>query len=312
MIRLLVLILCVQLSYLPTANAQPPFGDSDGISSVGTQLLKLKPSRLRLVMWVEAKGSDPKAAVTSLNAHKTRVQTELEAMKADASSIRFTATQLSTGGADPNQQQRMRYMQEQMREQGNEMELPTVHTARAALSAEWALPVQEGDALALLPATLQEQIDKRDFAGKNNTPKLDAQAQEKMEELQAMMEDQYGGYYDSSESGTVPTIYFVASIPPDEVKQSVAKAFELAASKAKLLAEAAGAQLGKLKSVRTASSDDMSAYAASMDPYAYSPYGRGMSGLPAELVRSNESTVVSPSIDNLQVNIGVIVTYSLE
>lgn len=288
------------------ARAQSLAGLTDGVSAIGSKSIDVKPNRLRLVMWVQAQGKDAKAAITSLNAHKQRVSSELETMKADVASIRFSPTTLASGAGDNPQQQQMRRIQMQMRGMSGDNkapEFPETFTAKCALSAEWPLPVTEGDALALLPATLTEQIEKRDFMGKKNVPELDAKAKEQLAEMQAMMEDQYG-YYGSEEGAKGTTIYFVGDLPEEELKGAVKSAFEAADKKVQFLAEAAGLKLAKLKTMAVSpdESELQQVYYGYQRPEEY----------PSNFTEAGENSVIATSLAGLKKKVQVIVVYSVE
>ncbi len=149
-----------------------------------TETVTLKPESLRLTMWIKAKASDSKAAVIALAEHKERVSKELVALKADKDSIQFSPTRVGAGGDSDEQQRMIRMYSRSMRSQagGEAPKMPVVVEAKCAVRAEWPLPIREGDALALLPATLAEQIEARDLAGNNSKAALSEEEQESMEE----------------------------------------------------------------------------------------------------------------------------------
>jgi uncharacterized protein YicC (UPF0701 family) len=52
------------------------------------------------------------------------------------------------------------------------------------------LPAKEGDALAILPAMLKQQISTRDLEGKKLKPELEAEQMEMYEQMVKAMEQQ--------------------------------------------------------------------------------------------------------------------------
>jgi hypothetical protein len=66
------------------------------IHTTGQHELKLPPQRLRLTRTMRAEGLDAKSAIRSLADHKTKVKSDLMALKADEASISFGATRLTT------------------------------------------------------------------------------------------------------------------------------------------------------------------------------------------------------------------------
>lgn len=282
-----------------------------GLSTSASETITLKPQKIRLNMWVKAQGSDMKSALKSLNDHKQRVQKDLLAMKADEASIAFSATRLAEGAGsqDPNMARYQQMMMMQMRASGGGAELPKtpeVFTATAALKAEWTLPVQEGDALAVLPASLKQQIVARDIEGEKNKPELDEAQQEQMEEMQAQMEEQYGGYYGSDDSEQGPSIMFVAEVTDAQVQAATKAAYEAAVKKAESLVAATGLKLGSLRAVSSHLSEHEYFTQAR---YYQSQYGS--SGFPSGLTGSSENTVTGQNVDDLVMPVTVSVSYAI-
>jgi uncharacterized protein YggE len=282
-----------------------------GLSTAATETITIKPQRIRLSMWVKSQGSDMKSALKVLNDHKVRVRKDLLAMKADEASISFSATRLAEGSTaqDPNMARYQQMMIMQMRANGGDAEvpkMPVIFTATAALKAEWTLPVQEGDALAILPASLKQQITARDLAGENNKPELDEEQQERMEELQAQMDDQYGGYYGSDESSQGPLIQFVADVSDEQIQVATKAAYAAAVKKAESLVAAVGLKLGGLRTVSNHSSD--SAY---LDQTRYYAAQYGGSELPNSHEGMSENTITAENVDELVMAVTVSVSYAI-
>ena len=289
-----------------SVSAQYSTGD-DGVMASGTETIQVKPQKLQLILQAKAEGKDAKSAIVSLAEHRLRVKKELIAMKADESSITFSATSL--GGDDANAS-RQAAMQMQMMRRNNSSSanadaMPKTFTATCTVKAVWPLPIQEGDALALLPASLQEQIEARDLVGNNNKPVMDAAAKEKMEEMKAMMEEQYS-YYDSEQNGSGPKILFMAEISDDKMQAATKAAFDKATKTATSLAAATGSKLGKLVSLRSSDTSVNNQYAR-MYMSAYS----GQSGMTEDMMPEGENIVIATSPDQLSKSIAIAVVYKI-
>lgn len=287
-------------------------GSTAGITVSATESVPVKAERLRLVMIMKAKGADPKSAVMALSEHKQRVQKELEAMKAEKQSIEFTPSRLASEGNESNQMQQMQMrMQMQMGQPGAAVAKaapPTVHTAVCAMKAEWALPSSDGDALALLPATLKEQIKARDLAGENNKPKLSKAAQEQLEELEGMVAESYS-YSNSGEQQSL-TIQFIAAIPEDAKKKAISAAFAKATKEADALAQSTGQKRGKLLSLTT--DNPMSTAYAQMVGSFGGYYAQGDNPVTMMAKFADGRSVTSPNADDLNISVGVAVVYGIE
>ena len=285
------------------ALGQVAFSGSVGpINGAATESVPLKPEKLRLVMWVQAKGKDPKSAITALNEQKARVKKDLESMKADSESVQFSASRVASDETG-NQQRALMRMQMQGRPNAKAAKPPAVFLARSAVKAEWALPVSEGDALAILPANLLDQIKSRDLEGKNVKPMLDGDAQEQLDEMESMMQEQY---YGSNPDANGPRILFVARIPSDVREKAFQNAFKNATEDAQMLSKASSIKLGKPIGIsKTPSPYD----------YALSSYGRGYmdpTSMPAGFIDDSEEIVTASQPDELFFRVTVTIAYASE
>ena len=294
-------------------RAQLPFGayggSGNGVSASATESVTVKPEKLRLLMQIKAQGSDAKSALASMNEHKEFVKKELEGMKADKESIVFSPIRASTSDGDASGNSR-RMMQMQMSggrggKPATPKPLPTVYAVTCTLKADWPLPVKEGDALALLPVTLKEQIKSRDIAGDKNKPKLGKAEQEQMEEMEAMMSEQYS--YGGEQNGQGPSITFIAKIPEDVQKKATAAAFKKAVKEIETASGATGVKLGKLTGVTSAS--------VSQDPseiYATRGFGRSPNVLSSGFLKEEGVSVSDVNADELAYVVTVMVSYNIE
>ncbi len=294
-----------------TAMAQPQNG---GISATGSESVSVKPDKLRLVMLIKAQGADAKAAMTALNEHKEKVKKELETMKADKESILFSAARASSGsGESANHTRRMYQMQMQMARGGKPAPpkaMPTVYTATCTLKAEWPLPVKEGDALALLPVTLKEQIVSRDIAGEKNKPKLSRAEQEQLEEMEAMMEDDPFGNSGPEENQNL-RIHFVGAIPEDTKKKLLAAAYKKAVHEVEETSAATGVHLAKLQSLSSTSAEPNEAdfFAARR----YSSYGTGTGpSINPSFLKDGPGVIAGTNPDDLEYSVTVTVVFDIQ
>ncbi len=287
-------------------------GPSKGVSASATEMVSVKPDKLRLLMQIKAQGSDAKSALASMNEHKEKVKKELEAMKADKDTVVFSPIRASTGDAESNgNSRRMMQMQMQMSQgRGGKptapKPLPTVYTVTCTVKAEWPLPVKEGDALALLPMTLKEQISSRDIAGEKNKPKLGKAEQEQLDEMEAMMTEQYS-YGGDSNNANGPIITFIAKVPEELQQKATAATFRKAVKEIESTSGATGIKLGKLTGVTSASAiQDRS------EMYAASRYGGAPNAISSSFLKEDSVNVSDTNADELSYAVTVTVTYDIE
>jgi uncharacterized protein YggE len=235
------------------ARGQSPSAPAT-IHASGQHELKLEPQKLRLTLNIRAEGVDAKSAIEALIQHKQRVKNELLAMKAEEDSIDLGAAQLSSG-IPGMPAELMRYGARMMAQVAgastpDPAQVPKVYIAASRVRAEWPLPTTDADALAMLPETLKEQVKERDLMGEKNKAELDGPQQEKLEEMQAAMQENMG-YYSSDDGSSPVAVIFVAKIDEESRKAAVSAAYERALAQAKMLSSVSGKSLGNLKSLRT-------------------------------------------------------------
>ncbi len=273
---------------------------SEGLAVTATERISVKPDKLRLVMWVKGQGKDTKSAIASLTEQKAKVKKELEAMKATADSIVFTAPRV---GPDNQQENGARMvMRMQGRPGAKPVAPPVVFAARVMVKAEWDLPVKEGDALAILPANLLEQIKNRDLEGTKAKASLDDDEQEQMDEIDALMQEQY---YSQEPSSGRPRIEFVTTVTEDEIQKAYEKAFAKATEDAKSLAKAGNVKIGKL---RGASKSPRSEYTIPQ-PYYSRGYGEEF---PTSFIKDSPNVVSASNPDELSLTVGIDLVYEIE
>ncbi len=303
--NVLTTALCILL-FCSTSHAQ--YGSMiAGLSATGSESVSLQPEGLRLVMRIQGVGKDGKSAIKALNEQKELVKKELTGMNATADSIRFSASEVKSGVGSDNEVRMFRSMRMGGgpaaigEEAEDEPAIPKVFSANCWVQAKWALPAKEGDAIALLPAMLRQQISARDLEGKKRKPDLDAEQLEQYEQMAQMMEQQMS--YGSSDVPAVRVEYF-AKVPQDVIKKATAKAFDRAKKQAEVLSAAAGTQLGKVHTVMTDPRDSMREMYQSWG-------GPGVQGVQVWL-KNEDDVEYATSLDSLEYSVSVWLGYALE
>lgn len=276
-----------------------------GLMVNASESVALAPEGIRLVMRIQVTGKDAKSAIKAINEQKETVRKELVGMNAQADSIRFSATDLSSGmsgGMNARMYRSMGAIGGDDEDESKEDTMPKMFGASCWASAKWALPAKEGDAIAMLPAMLKQQIAARDLEGKKRKPDLEPEQLEQYEQMMKMMQQQmsYGG-----EDSQATKIEFFASVSKDVSKTAFNKAFEKAKVKAQNLGDAAGIKLGKINMI-TSQSDD------SMQEVMYGAWrGSQMPG-PEAWLQDSEDVEYSTSLDALKYTVGIWISYNIE
>jgi uncharacterized protein YggE len=268
-------VLCLSVVSVGSVRAETP-SKPGTVRATGQHELRLKPQKLRLSITIQAQGKDAKSAIESFLAHKERVKKELIAMKADEKSIEFGATQVTgVAGGMPAEMQQYgagAYIAQVARAVPSikASDIPKIYHAVAHVRAEWPLPTSDADALALLPETLKEQAKARDLMGEKNKAKLDGRQQEKLEEVQAAMQENVG-YSTSGDENPTFSVMFVAKVDDEARKNALKAAYEQAAAQAATLASAAGYKTGELVTIKSSDVPSIvpgeNAYAAAFSAY---------------------------------------------
>lgn len=303
------------LAMLFTMTMRAPADDTAAqIQVTATHRIRLDPQKLRLTMSIRAEGVDTKEAVTQLTVHKERVRAELAELKADETSLTFTAPALASAMAGMPPQAGSREMRRILRNMGNDAgeglaKLPSLFAATAMLQVDWAVPTTNVDALTLLPLQLKEQLAARDFAGERNRVQLTATQQEQVDELKVIMADEMGFDFAEDEDETGAQILFVARPTAEQREGALRAALTSAREQAESLAQAANLKLGAIRQMRLvteepSSTGDMARL-------------RGMLGGYGEAVRvdmppSSPEDVTDPRADGLYWTIRIQVEFFVE
>ena len=136
------------------------------------------------------------------------------------------------------------------------------------LTAEWPLEGDTPEKLLLAAESLREKIKAADVGGANEAEKLSPEEQETADEMAEQM-PRYVSPGDSSDDEASapgqPHLLFVAKITSKDRQAAIAKALTRAKAKAVELAQAAGADLGRLVSLSAG---------GSQENVSYNPYGQ--------------------------------------
>lgn len=307
--QLCSLLIAAAIGALSAGNASAQYTSGvgvDGITATGSGQVELEPKRLRLNMWIEAKGKDAKSAAKALASHQERVREDLQAMNAKAETIRFSTTRFKSGESE--EQTAMQMMQRQMESSPIGLDeqdaLPDIITARSALQVDWELPTTDAQALAILPEGLKEQIVKRDLAGKENQPDLTEEQLEQLDEMAAMMEETVTSYgYGGSSDPSEPQIVYVAEADPEQRRAAIKEAFDQARQSAELIAAAAGIEMGDLRGIAINQQQS-----EMMQAIRYASYS-GSDEQPFATTSPDE--VTSPTLDALTLRISLVAVFKL-
>jgi hypothetical protein len=279
-----------------------------GLHSSGSAQFDVEPSRIKLVMWIEAQELDAKTAVQVLMQHRDKVRGELKQLMVIEDSVKFSTMQVEESSDDEEHQEmvgRLRMMG-QGDQDIDDTEVPKTFTAYCALKAEWEIPAAREEQIAILPATLKEQVAKRDLAGKSNQPKLDSEIAQRINKIKKMVEEQMGAYYGGGSDGErVPQIYFVGSYTDEQLATATKEAIQKAKKRANLLATAAGAELGGLMAIST-TMGDFDYY----DDYSYG-YDYDVREFPTKFMAPKDNEVQSSSMDSLSHEVDVYLTFDI-
>lgn len=293
-------------------RAQAPQASVATVQAFGEHLLELPPEKLRLLLVAKAEGGNAKEAVERLTKHKEAVRTELLAMKAEASSIKMTSSEMRHHvlGIPPQYQNMNSKFFTNLLEGSLNIrleDLPTVYTATCVIEADWVLPKSEGDLVLQLPNLLREQVVERDLVGDDNGLELSPEQSANITKFKAAIDEHMGFYDENGPQDEQVQLLFVASIKPEARAAALKAAFEKAREECELLATAAGHKLGRMVSLSRSTPDDSSSGSFSM---GLGTSNDAISARVAKLSNRNETT--SRQADSLQTRIQVKAIFEID
>jgi hypothetical protein len=232
---------------------------SGGLTSTGSHTLKLRPSRLRVVIEVRGEGRSGADALRALAEQRTLVSQELQEMRADQEKVEFSAPKISIGYLGfsdlnhPMLQNLIRrglvpadpYQADADLEQG-EVPMPKSFVAISRATAEWELPTDDTDALALLPETLRKQVAQRDLTGKKKRLEMTDEEQEQWAELQRQAGNQNFFVQNQNPVHSDVQWVYVATLDPRLEQEAIQSAYQEAQRRAAALSTASQLKLGRV------------------------------------------------------------------
>jgi hypothetical protein len=232
---------------------------SGGLTSSGSHTLKLRPARLRVVIEVRGEGRSGADALRALADQRMLVSQELQQMHADPARIEFSAPKILIGYLGfsdlnhPTLQNLIRrglvpadpYQADADLEQG-EVPLPKSFVAISRATAEWELPTDDADALALLPETLRKQVAQRDLTGKKKRLEMTDEEQEQWAELQRQAGNQNFFVQNQNPVQSDVQWVYVAPLDPKLEQEAIQNAYQEAERRAAALSAASQLKLGRV------------------------------------------------------------------
>jgi len=255
MLRSLSLVALALLVLSPRpALAQPGYGSETGLTGNGSVPIERQAELLRMEVQLLATASSMKDALAVLKKRQDSATAQVVALGADKDSIAFEPAQIHI--EQGNRAQQMQILMRQRMQGGGGRKKPTTPPAEPVRVActfrvDWKLKAGDHDQLLTTSYELQQKLKSLDLAGASDATKLSAEEQELLEEAESEM-GMYGEM-DQEKPGQ-PQFYFLAKISDAEYEAALAKAVELAHTRAQRLAKAAGRELGELRSLYAGSS----------------------------------------------------------
>ena len=239
------------------------------VSGTGAASITRPPDTMRLQIGVMGRGATLKDALTALKDRVSKAKTQLTALGAEKDSIKISEPHITELQNDRSRQMQMMMMRSRMRggKANSKTSTPIPVLVSSMLTAEWKLTAKLPDELLLAVHPIQEKIKAADLAGSKEAEKLTPEQEELLEE--AAQEYGYDGS-DESKPGQ-PVFLFVSRVADAERDQALADAYDKARKQASRLASAAGAQLGRLKSLNSheSSANDSDEYGGGGFNFSY-------------------------------------------
>jgi YD repeat-containing protein len=286
---------------------------SGGISATGQQEITLQPNRVRLILQIQAEGRDAKTAIKNLADHKSKINAALKEMNADMASVVFEGNKLmeSIAGMPAENPGSPRLISPTSVDPFGDQDAEAadspakIVTAKSTVTAEWALPTEDIDALSLLPEALKQQVQQRDLQGKKIRADLSDEEKEVAADYVRRIAQQRGNYYSNTPAPQDVQIVYVASTTREQEKEALKAAYQEAVANAQLLAEASGQKLGKIRSISRADlTNDMTSTA-----YEYDAYGNAVR---RTVQKRNLQEITSTTPTQMSKKVGLTVVFGIE
>jgi hypothetical protein len=214
----------------------------DGVIGQGSVTVEREPTSMRLHVVVFGAGASVEDALAALRTRAEKTKNHALALGADAASVTVGRAEHYTL-PDPYRPVMTALLRS--RPAGGAPAAGARGAARVAASftADWALPKKPFDQLLAFTHALQQDLLALDLSGAAEARKLTPAEEKAMADAGA----DTSGFAD--EDVGEPMFEFRAELPPDVLARARRQAFLQATAQARLLAAAAGRELGELRSV---------------------------------------------------------------
>ena len=242
--RCLVVLLVACLGAVP-AVAQPLSAPPGTVTGQGFVDVKQPPEVLRVQIELLAKGKDLKDALARLKERREAARSRLAALGAVQEGVVFGEPALNAEKTD-RQKQLEGLVAARLRVGGGkpatQAKLAPPTMVSSWLQFEVPLKAADAEELLLVSQRLQDRIRAADLSGLKEVEKLSPQEEEIAEE--AKLAEATG--QDGAPTRGEPAFSFVRKISEQELSRALAEAFQKARQEAARLAQAAGAEMGRL------------------------------------------------------------------
>jgi hypothetical protein len=272
MYRRIAIFLAGLLLTAGAAGAQdlrPAKSDESTVSVTGRTRLQRRPTLMRVYLQLTAKGKTAEEAMAALKERREAAETQIEKLGANKGSIVCNGPWM-----DHSSNARQKRMEMMIAQRMGSRGKKPAKTAKppvvvsSLLMAEWPLEGDTSEKLLLAAELLREKIKAADLGGAKEAEKLSPEEQEAADETAEQMPQMISSSDEETPEPGQPHVLFVAKISPKERQAAVEKAVARAKSEAADLAQAAGADLGRLVSLSASNPQD------NFMQYQSGPYGQ--------------------------------------
>jgi uncharacterized protein YggE len=242
-------------------------GETSTVNGTGSAEVKQLADTLRVSVQIRAEGKDVREALVKLKERQSTLKAGVEKLKADPKSVKFGPTNELGAGSDSSRA-RMEMMRQRMgaRAKRGKKEAPKapIVTLSSTLTAEFPLKAADADDLLVKGKALEDEIKAADLGGmKAAEAKAKSEGDEETKEEEEMMM-QMGMSNDGEAKPGEPTFVYARRISNEDRAKLLAEAFAKAKTDASRLAQAAGRELGNLRTLtenaNTGNEDDYDSY----------------------------------------------------
>jgi uncharacterized protein YggE len=273
--RSVVVALAIAIGALSSVCYGQLEGGAGVVQGRGNHVVKRMPDTVRVFLQVSAKGKTLEEALANLKTRTDGIREQTAKLGGKADTVKFSPPDKT----DSTQQQQV--LEQLRRQMGGEnvpkgLAGPTGITVNSMFSADWPIAADDPHKLLIEADKLQKKIADTDLAGiKADEKRQTPEEREMAEEMETMMQSQFGGNANIPKPGT-PTLTYVAKLSDADRDGAMAEGFKKARADAERLAKAAGIGLGKLAHVSSMANHSQGNGAAMAMAYRqmYSPYAQ--------------------------------------